>query len=303
MREMDTIFDAVFASERKMPPSEIPAWMRSIQDSQKTGVLRLIEPPHGKYVWHVHRGSLLPAEPITPAGDVFAKFIPLSPHGLIHSNLLLQSELRQQEHGGQISARRWDVEASSADPCVVKLKWEDAAGSILFNGLSSLPHSIFISEGLTIDEPGISAPISQRRNDPSCMVTVYPADPALDAWQEIHLRRTFKSLCDDILARFASLAGHAMLDSFARIMAAFADSKNLDISIAKRELVNHEFFVSSRSAAGNYRVILNELLEHFSVVVGPRLLQSNLREIIAAFSREDSQVLKTYDLLPEQYLL
>lgn len=304
---MDTIFDAVFADEKRMPASEIQPWMRSIQDSQKTGVMRLIEPPDEKFVLHLYRGNVLPAgvlgsEPASPVKDMFARFVPLSPHGLMHSNLLLQAELQQETNGGQISARTWELEASSTEPCVVKLKWEDASGSILFNGLSNLPHSIFISEGMAVDESGISAPISQRRRDPSCITTVYPLDDSLDVWQEIRLRRLFKSLCDEILRRFELLAGRAIVESFGRIMAAFTTSKNLDISIVNRELVNHEFFPSSQIAAENYRVILNELLEHFSVVVGKRLLESNLREIFAVLPAESYKGLKLSNIVPEEYL-
>ncbi|MBI2333096.1 MAG: hypothetical protein HYU84_13225 [Chloroflexi bacterium] len=181
------------------------------------------------------------------------------------------------------------------------MKWGNAAGSILFNGVSNLPHSLFVSENLVLDEPGISTPILQRKDDLSCTVTLFSPDAALDAWQEIRLRRSFKLLCDRLLERFEAIAGRAIVDSFARMIAVYTASEYLNISILKRQLVNDEFFESSQEAAGHYSKVLNEFLDHFSAVIGPRLLASNLRDVRASFSSDVREILTYYTVLPEEY--
>lgn len=315
---METIFDDVFASEQRRGPSEILAWMRSIQEAQTTGVLRLFNPPDDRMILHHYRGKWMTPYPnsvggavfesledeITKKGDMYLKFIPLSTHGLIHSNLLMRAEYLQQETGlRSIDDVPWALETPDrkTDPYLVKMKWGNAAGSILFNGVSNLPHSLFVSENLVLDEPGISTPILQRKDDLSCTVTLFSPDAALDAWQEIRLRRSFKLLCDRLLERFEAIAGRAIVDSFARMIAVYTASEYLNISILKRQLVNDEFFESSQEAAGHYSKVLNEFLDHFSAVIGPRLLASNLRDVRASFSSDVREILTYYTVLPEEY--
>jgi len=308
---MDTIFENVFTSENKRTPSEIQVWMESIRDSRKTGVVWLYGPPNEKIILHIDRGNWLNSDLLTDEGginvskDMFAKFIPLTMHGLIHSNLLMQAELQQRRNEFGASEYPWESQSSDAgtDPYLIKLKWRNASGSVLFNGVSNLPHSLFFTDDLILDEAGISTPIFQRRNDPSCIVTVFSPDPSLDAWQELRLRQLFKSLCDHMLERFELLAGRAIVDTFAQVIVTFTVSHNLDISIIKRQLTNHEFFPTSQAAAQNYKLILNELTEHFYALVGPRLLTSNLRDITSSLSPENQRLLKTYAILPDEYFL
>lgn len=317
---METIFDTLFTSEKRRSSAEILAWMRSIQEAETTGIMRLFNPPNDRMILHHYRGNWFLsytnsvkvlgledlAVEITRRGDMYLKFIPLSTHGLIHSNLLLCAEYQQQGYGfrspGDVP---WAAENHSrkTDPYLVKMNWENAAGSILFNGVSNLPHSLFISENLILDEPGISTPILQRKDDPSCVVTLFSSDADLEAWQELRLRYSFKILCDRMLERYELIAGRAILESFARVFAAFTDSKKLDISVSKRQLVNNEFFRSPGEAADDYRTILNEFLDQFSVVIGPRLLASNLSEIFAALSIDTREILNYYNILPEEYSL
>lgn len=314
---METIFDEVFASERKRKPPEILAWMRSIREAQTTGVLRLFNPPDDRMVLHHYRGNWITpetnsgmspdftylADEINQKGEMFLKFIPLSTHGLIHSNLLIHAEYQQQADNFKLKERSWEFETSGSktDPYLVKMKWDNAAGSILFNGTSNLPHSLYISENLVLDEPGISAPILQRKDDPSCVVTLFSPDAEMATWQELRLRRSFKMLCDRMLERVEAIAGRAIIESFTRMIAVYTTSANLDISILKRQLVNNEFFRSPQEAAGHYKNLLLEFLEHFSAVMGPRLLASNVRDIQAALSKDVREILTYYTIVPEEY--
>lgn len=314
---METIFDEVFASEKKRKPSEILAWMRSIREAQTTGVLRLFSPPDDRMILHHYRGNWIApetnsagspeftdlADEISHKGEMFLKFIPLSTHGLIHSNLLIHAEYRQHSDVFKLKEMPWNLEhaGSKTDPYLVKMKWDNAAGSVLFNGTSNLPHSLYISENLVLDEPGISAPILQRKDDPACIVTLFSPDPELEVWQELRLRRSFKMLCDRILERVEAIAGRAIIESFTRMIAVYTASTNLDISILKRQLVNNEFFRSPQEAGGHYRGILLEFLEHFSAVMGPRLLASNVREIHAALSTDVREILTYYTIVSEEY--
>ena len=134
-------------------------------------------------------------------------------------------------------------------------------------------------------------------------MTLFSPDAALSAWQELRLRRSFKLLCDQMLDRFESIAGRAIVDSFTRMITSYTSSRNLEISVLKRQLVNNEFFESPQEAAGHYRKVLLEFLEHFSAVIGPRLLASNLREIQALLSSDVHEILTYYTVLPEEYAL
>ena len=316
---MDTIFDDIFASERKRKPAEILAWMRTIREAETTGVLRLFNPPNEKLIFHHYRGrwsssTLDPdgdsalidlANDIALNNDMFTKFIQLSTHGLVHSNLLLRAEYQQQENGVRSAELPWETNSSAerTDPYLIKMKWGNASGSILFNGVSNLPHSLYISENLILDEPGISTPILQRKDDPSCVITLFSPDPTMDAWQELRLRRSFKLLCDRMLERSELIAGRAIVETFTQVISSFTASEQIDISILKRQLVNNEFYRSSHEAAGQYRMVFGEFIDHFSAVFGSRLLLSNLREIRLALSSDIRDVLTYYKILPDEYVI
>lgn len=314
---METIFDDIHVGEQKLSPSEIQGWMESIRGMHKTGVARLshfsnetmiLLLNHGNWSTSFSTAAVAPnPESLVDwcafQGDVSANFIPLSSYGLVHSNLLLHVEREQQSLQTLDSLDIVNNSNGKANPYLIKMRWKDAAGSILFNGDSNPPHSLFVTRSTVLDEMGISEPILQLQNDPSCTVTMFSPDEGLDAWQELRLRKAFKLLYDRTLERIELLTGRAIIDSFARIMTAFAGDQELDITILKRQWVNNEFFVSSDAAANHYRVIFNELLEHFSAVIGPRLLASNLREVLIALPGESRDALHVHTILPEGYLL
>jgi hypothetical protein len=307
---METIFDAVYTHEKKMSPSEIQDWMGSIQSSQKSGVARFYRPPDERLILFLYRGNWQTSYPDDAAGgvdfngDMFARFIPLSPYGLIHSNLLVHAEFHQYKRGFKIMESPVSVRnpGSESEPYLIKMKWSNASGSILFNGVSNMPHSLFISEDMVLDEVGISAPILQWKDDPSCAVTLFSPDATLDAWQELRLRVAFKLLYERLLERFELLTGRIIIDSFARIVESFSFEQKVDISITKRQLTNNEFFLHSQDAARQYTIYLGELLSHFSAVIGPRLLASNLREIFHLLPEDSRTILRTYTIVPEGYL-
>lgn len=314
---METIFDDIHVGEQKLSPSEIQGWMESIRGLQKTGVARLSSLSnetmlrllnHGNWSTSFVTAAAAPnpkalADWCAFQGDVSANFIPLSSYGLVHSNLLLHVERGRQSLESLSSPDVVNHSNGKFKPYLIKLRWRDAAGSILFNGESNPPHSLFVSRNTVIDEMGISEPILQLQNDPSCAVTMFSPDEGLDAWQELRLRKAFKLLYDRTLERIELLTGRAIIDSFARLMTAFAGEQRLDISIVKRQWVNNEFFASSDAAAEYYRLISNELLEHFSAVIGPRLLASNLREVLIVLPGESRDVLHDNAILPEGYIL
>jgi hypothetical protein len=316
---MDTIFENLLSANEKLLPSEIQAWMNSMQSSQKTGMAKLSDHStetvflflkHGKWVpfFFTTTGksrSAPSADQFAFQGEVSVNFIPLSPYGLVHSNLLLHIDQHSQESSQQMLENPGVIHPSAVrnNPYLVKIQWKDAAASILFNGNSTPPHSLFISKTTIRDELGISEPIIRLQNDPSGIVTVYSPREGVDAWNELHLRKAFEQLYNNMLGRIELLTGRAIIDSFTRIMSAFAGEQGLDISIQNRQWVNHELFFSTSMAASRYKAILSELLEHFSAVIGPRLLASNLREVFIALPNEARDVLTTHTILPEGYLL
>jgi hypothetical protein len=287
--------------------------MEPMRTAKNTGLIRLFTSPQQNEISLIlHRGNLLSPGPNGAAewesqdliGEVFATFTPLSPQGLIQSNLFQQADSFQADRSIFVhkSPVPMDIFAADKQPKLVKFKWKHAVGSVLFYGAVDQPHTVFASENKFIDLPGVPDAVLHWNNDPTCEVTVFTPDPSLDAWQEILLRRLLKRLYDTMLERFEMQAGRAIVDSFARVVAAFADAQTMHVSIQNRRLVNTEFFATSRSAASSYRAIFGELLEHFSAVIGPRLIASNFREVFVALPPDDRDVIKRNNLLPEGYV-
>jgi hypothetical protein len=236
---------------------------------------------------------------------VFGRFIPLTVSGLIHSRLLSHAGFNRPEAISKAALRQGWRESPGDDiePYLVKLKTNDASASILFHVVSSQPHSLYVGRGSFLDQPGIPETIYRMSEDPMCVVNIFSPDGELDIWQEARLRMAFKRLTDATLERLEMLTGRVITYSFSRILAVVAASHNLDIAIVQRQWINQEAFRTSRDAAEKYRIVFGELLDHFSAVIGPRLLETNLREVHAALPGDAREILRAHEVLPEVYRL
>jgi len=304
---METIFNEVFTAEQKMSPSEFQAWISSIRSTQGSGVLRLRTPSTEVNIYFLSHGNWHTSK--TNDGDndvqiemefnedVFGAFIPLSTLGMVHFNLLLSASQFQTK--AFFDTRGNPV--NGTDPYMIKMSMGHPVGSILYNGFSELPHSLLIAENNILDEVGIPDQLLQWKNDPVCAVTIFSFDPSLDAWQELALRKSVKYLYDRMLERCEIQTGRSIVESFTRIVAMFAAEQDINVSIIGRQWVNNEFFISTEDAAYYYRLAFNELLDHFSAVLGSRLLSSNLREVFAALPGGSREVIKRNMILPEGY--
>ena len=111
----------------------------------------------------------------------------------------------------------------------------------------------------------------------------------------------FTNICDGILSRFQALAGRALVDSLIRLTLVFASRRNLNINITARKLVDEEFFSSPQQAADNYRLLLKEMLVHFSGISGSRLLSSILREIVTSLPAQERTIVHDFSFFNEGY--
>jgi hypothetical protein len=306
---METIYDYFVPDEGAIPAGGMMGRLSSIQEKGLTGVAVVYQPSREKILQHFYRGNILsvkdgqdsPAQPVPEGEPVVLKFIQLTPHGLIHSNLLTSIERHQRERGGQPRTFSGQVEYTSAgtDPYILRFQWDKAGGSILFNALTNQPHSLYVSGRTMIDQSGAAKTILDKKDEPSCKVVTYSPNAALEPWQEILIRNSFKVLADNLLERLETLTGRVITYSFSRILSAYANSKNLDISISQRQWINNHVFDTVESAAAVYREVFIELMEHFSAVIGPRLLESNLQDVFGNLSESSLRDLSQYGVLPQ----
>ena len=301
---MDTIFDAAFNDEKKMTPSDFQGWADSIRASHRTGVLRAYTSPENKTIyylardaWHIH-GSDMPVDSLSADGEVTAGFLPLTPIEMSHLALLWGACQRQKEEA--ITPERASL--NNGGTYLLKVQLDTEVGSILYNGFAGLPYSLLVSPKKIIGEAGISENLLQMQSDPSCTAGLYLPDLSMDEWREIFLRKAFKQFYDCMLERCETQTGRSIVEAFGRLVSAFAAEHKLDISIEKRQWRNEEFFSTSKEAASYYNLALSELLDHFSAVIGPRLLAWNLREVFADLPEESRELLKNSKILPEGYL-
>jgi hypothetical protein len=313
-----TIFSAIFPDEIKMPVQNVQVLLDSYRERQKTGVIRLGYASDKQLCLLFKRGEWLNAYLVTlekwealsaergaewalAAGDAYAKSVPLSTFGLLTAKLLMQSRgastevfVRQTqitEHLASFSGRD--------EAALVHLAWKNAAGVIFFAPRSD-PRFSFISQEMILDEAGSYAALCEWR-EPECAVTVFPPDLSVEAWQEYYLRSAFLSICENSLARFEALTGRALVDSLVRLVNVFTRRQNLEISITSRKLTDNEAFASPPQALYAYRLLLAELFDHFSAVIGPRLYASTLREIMKNLPKHEYEIARNFELLPKGY--
>jgi hypothetical protein len=312
------IFNAIFPDEIKMPVQNIQALIDSYQERQKTGAIRLGYASEKQLCFLFKRGDMINAYLVTPdkweallpghgmdwmlsAGDAYTKSISLSPFSLLMTKLLIQARSEKTEilESQKQLAEYLNATSIKSETTLLHLAWNNAAGVILFTPHSD-PHFNFISQDITLDEAG-GYKILCEWSAPQCAVTSLAPDLSVGAWQEYYLRRAFTDVCERILTRFEILTGRALVDSLVRLAAVFASRQNLDISITARKLVDREVFQSPQEAARNYRLLLGEIFDHFSAVIGPRLYASTLREIIKDLPEQERQILKSFDVFPKGY--
>lgn len=307
---MNTLYDGAVSGTATLNADRVLGWVQSIREARQTGVIWLSAPSGEKTILHLHRGNFLPplgAEAALPdfRGEIRAKFIALTAEGAFHSNLLCH--FRQRRAGADpVPFGESQFPAtfhSGVEPYLLEMSWNGGAGSVLFNGLGDAPHSLYALEGVVREEVGIARSFVARRSDPSCSIAVFEGNLPFDPWREVCLRRSFKLFLDRALERLESLTGRLVTGSFARILAANASLRGLDMSIRERQWVNGEIFSSSQSAAEQYRRVTNELLDHYRGVIGPRLLASTMRAVHDALPGESREVLGAHAILPEEYKL
>jgi len=313
-------FRNVFADELKMPVPSIRALIDTCRKNKQTGIIRLIS-AEGKLLYLlIKRGDVINSYNVSPhawgpvafeqcdawidsTGDAYAKFIRLSPQGLLICKLLTQNTAGKIE----TFTRPVDIgkylesQNKTPDISLIQLDWENSMGAVLFSGPSESPYSLFVSSETIYEQLDI-VPAILNPERPHCTVTVFGFDPSVDAWQEYFLRRVFANICERTLSRFQMVAGRSLVDSLIRLTLAFASRQSLDIGISSYKVVDNEIFSSPQQAADNYRLLLTEMFMHFSGITGTRLLSSNLREVVKNLSVQERTVIDTFSLFSEGYI-
>jgi hypothetical protein len=313
---MALLFGSVHPKEAISSMSEAQALVDSFRVRRQTGVLRLAYSPSETLYLFFKRGAVITSflsdseqvqglahdkwrEKIQTAGDAYAKSIPLSSFGLLLAGLSLQ----MQNGHSEAMANPGDVtnffksRTRVVEPSLFQIKWRSSAGIVFFPDGRVSPHSIYVSNDSVVDESGISRAFHEWE-DPTCEASVYFPDASMDLWQEYRLHRLFVDICMPVLSHFERLTGRALMDSLVRLMMMYTSNHDLDISISTRQVVNREVFFSSEVAAHKYQSYLSEMFRHCSAVLGPRLLASLLRDVVAELPEADRDLVKKYALLP-----
>jgi hypothetical protein len=313
-------FYKAFADEVKMPVSSIRTLVEICRERRQTGVIRLIS-PGGKLLYLlIKNGDMINAYAASPpawksvfseqcdawidsVGSAYAKFIRLSPQGLLICKLLVQNTvgkietfLRPTDIGEYLETQK-----KNPDTSLVQLEWENSLGAVLIHGSSESPYSFFVSSDTLYDQPDV-APAILNPERPHCTVTVFKFDQDVEAWQEYLLRHAFANICEQILSQFQILTGHTLVESIIRLFIAFASRRSLDIGIPSRKVVDSEIFSSAQQAADSYRLLLTEMFLNFSGIMGARLLSSTLKEIISNLPVQERKVVDAFSLFPEGYI-
>jgi hypothetical protein len=313
-------FHKAFADEVKMTVPSIRALIDICRERRQTGVIRLVSAGGKSLYLLLKHGDILNSYAISSqawksvlseqcdawidsAGDAHAKFIRLSPQGLLICKLLIQNAdgeietfTRPADIGEYLEARK-----KIPDLSLVQLEWENSVGAVLFSGSSESPYSLFVSPGNLYDQTDI-APAILDPERPHCTVTMFGFDQSVEAWQEHLLRHAFADICEHTLSQFQMLTGRSLIDNIIRLIAAFASRRSLDIGIASRKVVDGEIFSSPQQAADSYRLLLTEMFQHFSGITGTRLLSSTLRGIVANLPVHERAVIAAFSLFPEGYI-
>jgi hypothetical protein len=318
---MSAPFHNVFADEFRIPVSSVRALIESCRARRQTGLVRLVSVEEESLYLLLKNGNVVNSYIVSPqtwkavsletwedwidsAGDAFARFIPLSIQGLIICKLLIQNTAGKTSTFTSASGISECLEAQkqASDSTLVYLDWKNAAGAVLFaGGASTPPYSLFVSSGSIYDQTDI-APVIIDTEHSKCTATIIHLDPSVDAWQEYLLRRVFTNVCEHILATLQTLTGQALVASLVRLINIFAFRRSLSIEILSRKVVDHELFSSPEQAADNYRLLLTEMLIHFSGITGSRFLSSIIRDIVVNLPVEDHAILKTFPLFVEGYI-
>ncbi len=311
---MTAVFNKVFPDEMKIPFSQAQALIGSYREHQQTGVVRLTYHDEKQAYILLKRGGLVNAYwgtgqsigdvaagdwvgRLEADGEAFVRLIPLSPLGVLMSKILIQSP-GQIQPLASLSAHMTKAK-QGRDPSILYFDGQDACGAILFPGRAEV-HAVYLTPDGLYDGTGVPDHFA-RMDGASCAAVDLPFEASVDAWQEYALRRAFAGICEATLSRFEDMAGRALVDSLIRLVVVFASRKQLDIKISSRLLVDHEIFAGPVEAADQYRSLLTEMFTHFSVVIGPRLLASILREVVTSLPASQQNIVRQFSLVNEGY--
>ena len=316
---MPAIFNAIFPDDVQNPAGNIQALTDAYRERQQTGVIRLGYAAEKQLEFLFKRGELINSylvtletwEALSPqrgiewmlaAGDAYVKSVPLSSFGVLTTKLLRQSRGASTEvlaDQKQLTDRLAQFDGSRGEATLVHLAWKNAAGAIFFTPRRD-PYFNFAAENIILDGTGSYEALCEW-SEPQCALTVCQPDLTVEAWQEYHLRSAFANICEGSLARFEVLTGRALVDSLVRLVNTFTSRQNLEISITSRKLTDNEVFPSPQAAKYAYRLLLAELFNHFSSVIGSRLYVSTLREIIKELPQQELEVVLAFEMFSKGY--
>jgi len=298
--------------------TSIQALMDSYQERRRTGVIRFSYAMDKQLFFIFKKGAALSSYLVMPerwefqtseqsmawalaAGDAYAQSAALSPFGVLMTKISI--EARGEE---ALTVERADLQEylrrveSEMQPTLLRLNWKNAAAAVFFAPNASPRVQLFAQDVLVSGADSLKVLLDW--DESSCVAQAFTPDLTVSAWQEYFLRSAFADIFMSLLKRFEILTGRALIDSMARMLSTFSAYKKLNITATARSLEDDEFFASPQECAQQYNALLSEIFTRFSAVIGPRLHEITVREIVSRLSPLERQAAQDFHLLPEGYV-
>jgi len=236
-------------------------------------------------------------------GDGTVKFMPLTPPGILIYKLLLQNKngtLDSLKGPGEIE-HALELQGQISDSSLMRLEWNNSLGAVLYLDSLETRYSLFLSSEDCQEEIGIHASILNSVYT-GCNITLFNADPSMDAWQEILLRSVFAHITEHTLSWLQTVAGRSVVESFARLFNALASRNGLKIEVVSSKVIDNEFFASPQMAADAYRLLLTEMFKRLAGITGVNLIAVTLKKLEDELSPKERDILTSFSLLTKGYI-
>ncbi len=194
-------------------------------------------------------------------------------------------------------ARRFDGWSTSPETIVVQIQWPHAEAVLVFPG-EAMPVQpvIFINDSqIATEKEALSAITSWK--DPACTVSVFADHSGRDAWAEYRLHLIFTKTTELLLTRYNELAGKSLVSVLNQDVDDETLRRGWRISCVGNGILDHHIFFSPKEATKAYRNLLTLIQAHMETVVGRKISNAIIREVVEELGTNGQEVLRTYRLL------
>ncbi len=188
---------------------------------------------------------------------------------------------------------QWSSQSQSQ---VIHILWESAEGYLRFAGATSPSNTFYLTTGqLRTEQDGLTTILNHPET--SCVVMRYTTVQQEHTQEQlISLQQAFGALVNMLVTRYANLVGRGLSNTLMLEFNAIAIKNTWQIRLTTAGVTNTQQFTNPLSAQQSYQLLLQELRNHMSLVVGARLVETLTREALIDLAPEAQQTLRQYPL-------